>query len=134
MKSSDPAAFMALPMTMPMLLHAPSWSQQAPLLFILGTNSQLKNNHRRPSPIVLHARSTIIDHVFGDGRQLGLYFPFLSNMQWLCLMSEVWFQDLIFFFFFNSTHVFTTIKRNFSMLLHLDKCIRLIFSSTYLKT
>lgn len=82
-----------------MRLHAPSWSQQAPLLFILGTNSQLKNNHRRPSPIVLHARSTIIDHVLGDGRQLGLYFPFLSNMQWPCLRSEVWFQDLIFYFF-----------------------------------
>lgn len=47
--------------------------------------------------------------------------------------GQVWGQTCDFktwfsiFFFFNSTHMFTSIKRKFFMFLHLDKCVRLIF-------
>lgn len=101
--------------------------------FYFWDKHPIREQPRRILPHDTSCRNVITEHVCGDERKFVLGFPLLSDTQWSCLRWRVWFQDLILYFSISS-HKFMSIKRKFFMLLHLDKCTRLIFSSTYLKT
>lgn len=70
------------------------------LLYFWANLSIRKTSTGHLLPLLFTQNNAMTDHVFGDNRELCLYLPFLSAMQWSSLRSNVWFQDLMLYFFF----------------------------------